>query len=235
MKQLLLARAELYIPSIRVPGRIRRDFRSFTFLRSEGIYWKTKRIHNMTEIFKDKPILLGVTGGIAAYKAAALASRLTQAGAVVDVVMTEGATRFIAPLTFASLTHRKVNLDIWDEDRRPGHIALAERPVLIVVAPATANTMAKLAMGMADNLLTAALLATNKPILLAPAMNRGMWEAASTRRNLETLRRDGCRFVGPNAGNLACGDVGVGRMAEPAEIIEAMAKVLKEITHNNSC
>lgn len=182
----------------------------------------------MADIFKDKSILLGVTGGIAAYKAATLASRLTQAGALVDVVMTEGAQRFVTPLLFASLTHRKVNIDIWDEDRRPGHIALAERPHLIVVAPATANTLAKLAGGVADNLLTAALLATKKPLLLAPAMNSGMWDAAPTQRNIGRLRDDGRFFVGPGTGQLACGDIGIGRMAEPEEIMEAMRALLDD-------
>lgn len=184
----------------------------------------------MNDVFANKSILLGVSGGIAAYKAAALASRLTQRGALVDVVLTEGAMRFVTPLLFASLTHRQVHASLWEEDRRPGHIALAERPHLIVVAPATANTMAKLAAGIADNLLTSALLATRKPILLAPAMNSGMWEAPATRRVVATLRSDGRSFVGPATGNLACGDKGIGRMAEPDEILAAMEELLTEGT-----
>lgn len=189
----------------------------------------------MNEIFRDRPILLCVAGGIACYKTATVASRLTQAGALVDVVMTEGAQRFVTPLLFASLTHRKVGTDLWEEDRRPGHIALAERPDLIVVAPATANTMAKVAAGLADNLLTAVLLATKKPILFAPAMNRGMWESPAARRTMETLRADGRHFVGPGSGQLACGDVGVGRMSEPEEIMEAMAALLAKDAMRDMC
>lgn len=185
--------------------------------------------------FAGTKILLGVTGGVAVYKTVGMASRLVQAGAEVDVVMTPGAMEFVTPLMFASITHRKVYFDMWEPDRRPGHIALAERPDLIVLAPVTANTMAKLAHGIADNLLTCSLLATRKPILLAPAMNKGMWEAPATRRNLEILAGDGYRFVGPAAGNLACGDVGVGRMSEPEEILSAMAAMLEEIRKRSVC
>jgi phosphopantothenoylcysteine decarboxylase/phosphopantothenate--cysteine ligase len=184
---------------------------------------------DMAGILEDKAVLLGVTGGIAAYKAAALASRLTQAGATVDVVMTPAAREFVAPLTFAALTRRQVHFDPWEEDRKPGHIALAERPDLVVVAPATANTLAKIAQGLADNLLTSAILATRKPVLLAPAMNQGMWEAPATRRNILTLLGDGRRLIGPAPGRLACGDSGMGRMAEPEEIIAAIEKWLEEI------
>ena len=173
--------------------------------------------------------MLGVTGGIAAYKAAVLASRLTQAGAAVDVVMTPAAREFIAPLTFAALTGRQVRYDLWEEDRKPGHIALAERMDLAVVAPATANTLAKIANGLADNLLTSAILAAKKPVLLAPAMNQGMWDAPATRRNLETLQADGRRLIGPDRGRLACGDNGTGRMAEPEDIIAAVRNWLEEM------
>lgn len=175
--------------------------------------------------FQDRTILLGVTGGVAAYKAVALASRLTQAGAAVDVAMTPAAHEFVTPLMFAAVTHRKVHVNPWESDRKPEHIALAERPDLVIVAPCTANTMAKLAVGIADNLLTSVLLATKKTVLLAPAMNTGMWTAPATRRNAATLREDGYHFVGPAEGNLACGDVGVGRMAEPEEIFAA-ARIL---------
>ncbi len=177
-------------------------------------------------MWRDKVILLGITGGIAAYKSVALASKLSQAGASVDVVMTPAAMEFVQPLSFAAVTHRPVYHNPWHSDRKPEHIALAERPDLIVVAPCTANTMAKLATGLADNLLTSVLLATRKTVLLAPAMNTGMWTAKPTQRNLATLRDDGYHIVGPGSGNLACGDVGVGRMAEPEDIIEAMAKLL---------
>ena len=180
----------------------------------------------MTTIWRDKSIVLGVTGGVAIYKAVGLASRLTQNGALVDVVMTPAALEFVTPLMFASVTHRKVYVNPFESDRRPGHIALGERPDIIVVAPATANTMAKVAGGVADNLLTATLLVTRKPVLLAPAMNRGMWESPPTRRNVETLRADGFHFVGPATGNLACGDIGIGRMSEPEAIIAAMEPLL---------
>ena len=176
--------------------------------------------------WQGKGVLLGVTGGVAAYKAVALASRMTQAGALVDVVMTPSALEFVTPLMFAAVTHRKVHTNPWESDRKPEHIALAERPHVIVVAPCTANTMAKLAAGLADNLLTSVLLAAKKPVLLAPAMNTGMWTARATVRNLATLRDDGMRFVGPNSGNLACGDSGVGRMAEPDEIFAAVENLL---------
>ena len=175
--------------------------------------------------FRDKVVLLGVTGGVAAYKAVALASKLTQAGAAVDVVMTPAATEFVTPLSFAAVTHRKVHTNQWESDRKPEHIALAERPDIVVVAPCTANTLAKLAYGMADNLLTSVLLATKQTVLLAPAMNAGMWTAAPTQRNLATLKGDGYRFVGPGTGNLACGDTGIGRMAEPEAIIAAILEL----------
>lgn len=180
------------------------------------------------EIWRGKTVLLGVTGGVAAYKAVMLASRMTQAGAAVDVVMTPAAREFVAPLSFAAVTHRPVYCDQFVSERRPEHIALAERPDVAVVAPATANTLAKLAHGIADNLLTAVLLATARPVLLAPAMNCGMWNAAATRRNLDILLADGRRTIGPDAGSLACGYRGVGRMAEPEEIAEAVRGMLEE-------
>lgn len=178
--------------------------------------------------FNGRSILLGITGGVALYKVVGLASKLTQAGAVVDVMMTPGACEFVKPLMFAAITHRKVYVDPWDTEYKPEHIELAERPDLIVIAPATANTIAKMAAGIADNLLTSTMLATKKPVLLAPAMNVGMWNAKPTQRNVETLRNDGCKFVGPAAGNLACGYDGMGRMAEPEDILEAMARILEE-------
>lgn len=189
----------------------------------------------MRDVLGNKSILLGVTGGVAIYKAVALASRLTQAGALVDVVMTPAAQEFVTPLMFAAVTQRKVHVNPWESDRKPEHIALAERPDLVVVAPCTANTMAKLAAGLADNLLTSVLLATKKPVLIAPAMNTGMWLAAATVRNLETLRADGLHFVGPGTGNLACGDTGIGRMAEPEEILAAMAELLVEDERKREC
>jgi Phosphopantothenoylcysteine synthetase/decarboxylase len=171
---------------------------------------------------ENKSILLGVTGGVAIYKAVDLASKLTQAGALVDVVMTAAAEEFVKPLLFASITRREVHTNPFSPARKPGHIALAERPDVVLVAPATANTLAKIAAGIADNLLTDTLLATVKPVLVAPAMNCGMWNNPRTRRNIAALKADGFSFVGPGTGNLACGDAGVGRMAEPVEIIAAL-------------
>ncbi len=189
----------------------------------------------MTEFWRGKRVLLGVTGGVAAYKAVTLASRLTQAGAEVDVVMTPAAGEFVRALQFAAVTHRPVYENPWKSDRKPEHIALAQRPDIIVVAPCTANTMAKLATGIADNLLTSVLLAAKKPVLLAPAMNTGMWTAAPTRRNAALLRSDGYAFVGPDEGNLACGDAGAGRMAEPEAIAEAAIALLRAEEEARRC
>ncbi|MCC8181201.1 MAG: hypothetical protein LIP23_09870 [Planctomycetes bacterium] len=187
------------------------------------------------EKVRGKTILFCVTGGIAIYKAVGLASKLTQAGAAVDVVMTPSALEFVQPLLFSSLTHRQVYCNPWQPDRKPEHIALAERPDVIVVAPATANTIAKLANGIADNLLLSALLASVKPVLLAPAMNTAMWQAPSTSRNVKQLVADGYQFVGPAAGNLACGDTGIGRMAEPETIAAAIVELLEKEAARTTC
>jgi len=183
-------------------------------------------------ILKDRHITLGVTGGVAVYKAAFLASRLTQAGAMVDVVMTEAATHFVAPLTFQAVTQRAVYTDIFQlaAGESPGevqipHIALAKSADLLLIAPATGNTLAKLAQGLADNLLTAIALATPAPALLAPAMESDMWAHPATQANAATLRERGTTFVGPGAGHLASGAEGVGRMSEPEQILE-MARVV---------
>lgn len=189
----------------------------------------------MGSFWQDKTILLGVTGGIAIYKSVGLASKLVQAGATVDVVMTEGATEFVRPLAFAAITKRTVHVNQWVSERKPEHIALAVRPDLAVVAPCTANTMAKLAHGIADNLLTSVLLATRKPVLVAPAMNDGMWDAKPTQRNYRTLVEDGYYTVGPGTGNLACGDTAIGRMSEPEEILAAMERVLREEEKKRVC
>ncbi len=175
-----------------------------------------------------KRIVLGITGGIAAYKSAAIASRLVQSGAMVDVVLTESAQKFITPLTFQSLTHRRVFTDIFDippAENIP-HIELSHQIDLLLIAPATANTIAKMAHGQADNLLTAIALATDKPILIAPAMETDMWEHPATRRNIATLTEWGVAQVGPAAGRLASGRMGRGRMAEPDEIVDAARQVL---------
>ncbi len=179
------------------------------------------------EILRGRSILLGVTGCVAIYKSVALASRLTGAGAEVDAVMTPAAGEFVRALQFAAVTRRPVHENQWRSDRKPEHIALAQRPDLVILAPCTANTLAKLAHGIADNLLTSVLLATKKPVLVAPAMNTGMWTNPATRRNIETLLADGLHFVGPDSGGLACGDTGAGRMAEPEEILAAARELLK--------
>jgi phosphopantothenoylcysteine decarboxylase/phosphopantothenate--cysteine ligase len=170
---------------------------------------------------KGKKILLGLTGGVAAYKAAELARGLVKAGADVRVAMTKSATRFITPTTLQALTGQEVWTDLWDK-RVPdamGHIELSRDRDLIVVAPASANFMAKVAQGLADDLLSALVLARRCPLLLAPAMNVEMWQSAATQRNAKTLAADGVLFAGPAAGDQACGETGMGRMLEPRDIL----------------
>lgn len=166
-----------------------------------------------------KRIVLGVSGSVAAYKAADLASKLTQAGALVDVVLSDGAERFVTPLTFASLTGRKAHASLWDSDAHVLHVGLGEGADLLLIAPCTANTLAKLATGQADNLLTLTALAARCPVLVAPAMDGGMFEHPATQANLETLRRRGVQILGPVQGRMASGLTGLGRMLEPAEIL----------------
>lgn len=175
-----------------------------------------------------KSVVLGVTGGIAAYKAAGVVSRLKKLGASVDVVMTKNATQFVTPLTFETLSNRPVTVDTFARDHsfEVEHVALAQKADLMIVAPATANVMAKLCFGIADDMLTTTLLATKAPILLAPAMNTGMWEAAVTQQNLQTLLARGVFTIGPESGLLACGDTGAGRMSEPIQIVEAATRLL---------
>lgn len=168
---------------------------------------------------QSKRIVLGVSGSIAAYKAADLASKLTQAGALVDVILSEGAERFITPLTFASLTGRKAHTSLWEGEAHVLHVGLGEGADLLVIAPCTAHTLAKLAQGQADNLLTLTALAARCPVLVAPAMDGGMFEHPATQANLETLRRRGVQILGPAQGRMASGLVGLGRMLEPAEIL----------------
>lgn len=177
-------------------------------------------------------IVVGVTGGIACYKSAALVSRLVQGGAEVTVLMTEAATRFVGPLTFESLSGRPVHTSQWEqvESHDSQHVALARSADLMVIAPASANTIAKLAAGMCDNVVTtiACALPEGTPLLLAPAMNVQMWENAITQRNIRALtelRRTG--LVGPEEGWQACRTLGVGRMSEPEAIVEAIAEALK--------
>jgi phosphopantothenoylcysteine decarboxylase/phosphopantothenate--cysteine ligase len=179
-------------------------------------------------IFEDKRLILGVTGSIAAYKVATLASHLTQAGAQVDVVMTQSATRFVSPLTFQALTGRPVYTDMWQTETGGGlpthiaHVGLAEGADLLVIAPATANTIAKLALGLADNLLSVTALAARCPVVVAPAMDGGMFDHPATQANLATLgAREGVTIVGPTVGRMASGLEGMGRMVEPEILLGA--------------
>ena len=172
----------------------------------------------------NRKILLGVTGSIAAYKAAELVRLFVKAGDSVRVAMTEAATKFVAPLTFQTLSRNPVFVDAFAPaaEWRPEHVSLAEWADVAVVAPATANTLAKMRFGLADNLLSGTLLATRAPVVVAPAMNDGMWEAAATRENLAALAARGVSVVAPGTGELACGTSGAGRMAEPSEILAAV-------------
>jgi phosphopantothenoylcysteine decarboxylase/phosphopantothenate--cysteine ligase len=183
--------------------------------------------HHSVRVLRGKHILLGVTGGIAAYKAVTVASRLAQAGAQVDVLMTEAAQKFVAPLSFSALTGRPVTTDLWSLGHgQIMHVALAREADLFVVAPATANTVAKLALGLADDPLSATALASRAPLLLAPAMETGMWLNPVTQEHVRALIQRGAFVVGPMEGRLASGAVGMGRMAEPPQIIEMARKVL---------
>lgn len=173
-------------------------------------------------------IVIGVTGSIAAYKACELVRLFVKAGADVHVVMTDHAREFVTPLTFRTLSRNPVQNAMFADplDWKPGHIGLAESADLLVIAPATANILAKMANGIADDLLSSVALATKAPVLVAPAMNTGMWENPATQDNLRLLQTRGIRFVSPGTGDLACGTQGAGRMAEPAEILAAAKKIL---------
>ncbi len=176
----------------------------------------------------NKRILLIIGGGIAAYKSLSLIRRLREVGAFVTPVMTRAATEFVTPLSVAALAGEKVYTDLFDltDEAEMGHIQLSRVADLIVVAPATADLMAKMAQGRADDLASTLLLATDTPVLVAPAMNVRMWCHAATQRNLAQLRHDGVLFVGPNDGEMACGEYGAGRMAEPLEILAAVKVAL---------
>ena len=176
-----------------------------------------------------REIVLGVTGGIAAYKSAEVVSRLRHLGAKVSVIMTKNATEFVTPLTFQTLSANQVTVDTFQapEYWNVEHVALAKKAELFIIAPATANILAKMAHGIADDMLSTTVLATKAPVLVAPAMNTGMWTADATRENVRILRERGIRFVGPGSGLLACGDSGAGRMSEPEEIVAAAEEVLK--------
>jgi phosphopantothenoylcysteine decarboxylase/phosphopantothenate--cysteine ligase len=175
-----------------------------------------------------KRILLIVGGGIAAYKSLELVRRLKERGASLRAILTKGGAEFVTPLSLSVLTEGRVFTDLFDlkDEAEIGHIRLSREADLVVVAPATADLLAKMAHGIASDLATAVLLATDKPVLAAPAMNVRMWQHPATRRNMATLRTDGIVFVGPEEGEMACGEYGPGRMAEPAAILEAIERLL---------
>ncbi len=175
--------------------------------------------------FSGKRIVLGVTGGVAAYKAAELTRLLVKAGAVVDVVLSAAGARFVGPATFQALSGRAVWSELWDQTAAGGmaHIELSRGAAAILVAPATADFLAKLAGGLADDLLSTLCLARECPLLVAPAMNRQMWEQAPTRRNLRQVAEDGVTVLGPASGEQACGEVGPGRMLEAEELFDELA------------
>lgn len=179
-------------------------------------------------IFSNKHILLGVTGSIAVYKAADLASKLAQAGALVDVIFTPAAEKFVTPLTFQSVTGRRAytDKDLWGNEAHVLHVSFGKTADLILIAPCTADTMAKLANGIADNLLTVTALAAQCPLVIAPAMDGGMFAHPATQKNVTTLKERGATVVGPAEGHLASGLVGPGRMSEPAEILGRVRVVL---------
>ena len=180
---------------------------------------------------EEKTVLLCVTGCIAAYKSCEILRLLQKAGYRVKVLMTEHATQFVGPTTFRALTHEKVAIGLFDDPEDPiHHISLAQEANVVLVAPATANCIAKMAHGIADDLISTTLLATKAPILIAPAMNSGMWNAAATQENVEVLKSRGVHFVQPDSGYLACGDVGSGRLPTPEAIADATCSLLQGST-----
>ncbi|MFK7966550.1 MAG: bifunctional phosphopantothenoylcysteine decarboxylase/phosphopantothenate--cysteine ligase CoaBC [Burkholderiaceae bacterium] len=188
----------------------------------------TKTSTTSTPELQGKRILLGVTGGVAAYKAAVLLRELQTRGATVQVVMTQAAQQFVGTATFQALSGDEVFTDAWDT-RIPNvmpHIELSRRADLVLIAPATADFMAKIANGLCDDLLSTLCIASNKPVAMAPAMNHEMWAHPATQRNIKTLAGDGTTLIGPDAGDQACGETGLGRMLEPFEIAEAVTDLL---------
>jgi phosphopantothenoylcysteine decarboxylase / phosphopantothenate---cysteine ligase len=184
----------------------------------------------MEAIFQNKRIILGVTGSIACYKAADLASKLAQAGALVDVILTQSASQFITPLTFQSVTGRRafVDSDLWGNEAHVLHVGLGHQTDLLVIAPATANTLAKLAHGIADNLLTITALAASCTLVIAPAMDGGMYNHPATQANLDLLAQRGAILIGPARGHLASGLEGIGRMVEAREILDHLRLVFSK-------
>ena len=178
---------------------------------------------------KEKTILLGVSGSIAAYRAADLASALTKEGYDVHAVLTQEATHFVTPLVLQTLTRRPVTVNLAEESAdRPTHISLADKASLVVVAPATANLIAQAALGLAPDALTSILLATRAPIVMAPAMNGKMWSHPATQDHVATLKKRGVEFIGPEKGLLACGYEGLGRLWPVEKILEIIKKKLKK-------
>ena len=183
----------------------------------------------MTSTLSGRHVVLGVTGSISAFKAVAIASELVKRGALVDVVMTESATRFIAPLSFRALTHRPVVTSLWTDETELeiGHVTLGRRADILLIYPATANVLARMAAGLADDALTTTYLATTAPVVVAPAMEPHMWSHDATQSNATILRRRGVQFLGPRDGRMASGQMGLGRLAEPAEAIEALEQLFR--------
>ena len=183
----------------------------------------------MTKTFENKSILLIISGGIAAYKSLELIRLIKKSGGHVRCILTKGGEQFVTPLSVASLSENHVYTDIWSlkDETEMGHIRLSREADLIVIAPATANILAQMANGLAEDLASTTLLAANKPILAAPAMNHKMWDNAATQRNIRTLKDDGIHMVGPTEGDMACGEHGMGRMAEPEDILNAIQDLLK--------
>src|SRR4029077_14923174 len=185
--------------------------------------WQGRR----AELLQDRRVLLIISGGIAAYKSLDLIRRLRERGAAVRCIMTAAARHFVTPLAAASLSEDKVYDDLWSltDESEMGHIRLSREADLVVVAPASADLIARMATGMADDLATTTLLASDKPVLIAPTMNLMMWAHPATQANLATIEARGIKRVGPGSGELACGEVGSGRMAEPLEIIAAIERL----------
>ena len=180
-------------------------------------------------MLREKRILLVVTGGIAAFKSLDLVRQIRSAGGKVRTILTQSASEFVTPLSLQALTEDKVYSDIFSltDESEMGHIQLSRKADLIVVAPATANFMAKMRAGISDDLASTVVLATDKPIIVAPAMNVRMWDKAATQENISVLKDRGIQFVGPNDGEMACGEYGLGRMSEPSEIIDAIQLALR--------
>ncbi|MFH1226972.1 MAG: bifunctional phosphopantothenoylcysteine decarboxylase/phosphopantothenate--cysteine ligase CoaBC [Planctomycetota bacterium] len=180
-------------------------------------------------MLKDKEIILGVTGSIAAYKAAEIASKLVQAKANVTVVMTESAARFVTPLTFQTISHNRVLVDMFDPEYEynPRHISLANKADLLLIAPATANIIGKIASGIADDLLSTLAMSVKSPIMIAPAMNVNMYKNKIVQKNIAFLKKEGYKFIEPETGYLACGAAGQGRLAAIDAIIKKVTSILE--------